>query len=118
MQIWRMIKDNNLKMEKFRNLITVLLIAVTLVCCIVPFFTNGKLAQTSMISAFGEEIQFYGKGIHARNSFSMGTQTVAQDMITLFLVVPCTIISLIFVKKNKTIAEFVLTGMHIYYIHL
>lgn len=70
-----------------------------------------------MISAFGEEITFYGKGVYARNSFSGATQAIAQDLVTLFLAIPCTIMALIFVKKKNTVAQFVLTGLLAYILY-
>lgn len=70
-----------------------------------------------MISAFGEEINFYGKGVYARNSFSMATQAIAQDWVTLILAIPCTLISFIFVKRKNIIAEFVLTGLMAYFLY-
>lgn len=70
-----------------------------------------------MISAFGEEIIFYGKGVYARNSFSGATQAIAQDMVTLFFAIPCTIMALIFVKKKNTVAQFVLTGLLAYILY-
>lgn len=104
----------NAKLEKMRNVITILVIAITVICCIVPFITKEELSQTSMTSAFGEEITLYGKGLYARNSFSMATQAMAQDMVTLILAVPCTIVALYFVQKRNTLAQFVLTGLLAY----
>lgn len=106
--------EKNAKLEKMRNVITILVIAITVICCIVPFITKEELSQTSMTSAFGEEITLYGKGLYARNSFSMATQAIAQDMVTLILAVPCTIVALYFVQKRNTLAQFVLTGLLAY----
>lgn len=108
---------NNIKLEKIRNVLTILIIAITAICCIVPLVTKGELAQTSMISAFGEEITFYGKGVYARNSASMATQAIAQDLVTLFLAIPCTIIAFILSKKKNTVAQFVLTGLLAYLLY-
>lgn len=109
--------ENNIKLEKIRNVLTILVITITAICCIVPLVAKGELAQTSMLSAFGEEIMFYGKGVYARNSVSMATQAIAQDLVTLFLVIPCTIIALILVKKKHTVAQFVLTGLLAYLLY-
>lgn len=109
--------DNNIKLEKIRNGITILVIVITFICCIVPIITKEELSQTSMISAFGEEITLYGKGIYARNSFSMATQAIAQDMVTLIMVLPCTIIALYFTKRKNTLAQFVLTGLLAYMLY-
>ncbi len=109
--------NNNLKLEKTRNMITVFIIFITVICCIVPMITKEEISQTSMISAFGEEITLYGKGIYARNSFSMATQAIAQDIVTLVLAIPCTIISLYFAKRKNTVAEFVLTGLLAYMLY-
>ena len=41
-----------------------------------------------MISTFGETVTLYGKGLYARNSVSSAVQAIAQDMVTLILIVP------------------------------
>lgn len=105
---------NNSKLEKTRNIITFLVIILTLICCIVPLITKEEISQKSMISAFGEKITLYGKGVYAHNSFSMAIQAIAQDMVTLILAVPCMSIALYQVKKKKTLAQFVLTGLLAY----
>ena len=98
-------------LKKSRDRLTILILLITVICSIAPLITKGMLAQKSMITAFGEEIQFYGKGLYARNSFSMAIQAIAQDMVNLILVVPLTVISLISCKKEKMIAQFTLTGL-------
>lgn len=105
------------KLEKTRNMITLIVIILTTICCIAPIISKGEILQTSMTSAYGEEITLYGKGIYARNSFSMATQAIAQDMVTLLLAVPCMMISLYFVKKKRTWAQFVLTGLLAYMLY-
>lgn len=109
--------DNNLKLEKIRNRITIFVIMITIICCIAPLITKEEISQTSMISAFGEKITLYGKGIYARNSFSMATQAIAQDMVTLILALPCTIIALYFVNRRNALAQFVLTGLLAYMLY-
>lgn len=105
------------KLEKVRNMITVAILVFTVISCVVPILTKGEIAQTSVISAFGENVQLYGKGIYARNSFSMAMQAIAQDLVTLILVVPATIVSLMLVKKKHTVAEFILTGLLAYMLY-
>lgn len=106
--------DKKYKLEKNRNILAILVILITLICCIVPLITKEKIAETSMISAFGEKITFYGKGAYARNSVSMATQAIAQDLVTLILALPCMIIALYFVKKGNVISQFILTGLLAY----
>ena len=109
--------DNNYKLEKTRNRITIFVIIITLICCVVPLITKQEIPQKSMVSAFGEKITLYGKGIYARNSFSMATQAIAQDIVTLILALPCLIVSLYFVRKKNTLAQFVLTGVLAYMLY-
>lgn len=109
--------ENKTSLEKTRNIITILVIIITAICCIAPFATKTEIPEKSMLSAFGEEITFYGKGLYARNSFSMGIQAIAQDIVTLVLALPCTIISLHFAKKKNILAEFVLTGLLAYMLY-
>lgn len=109
--------EKHKKLEKVRNIITVAILVLTVISCVVPILTKGEIAQTSVISAFGENVQLYGKGIYARNSFSMAMQAIAQDLVTLILVVPATIVSLMLVKKKHTVAEFILTGLLAYMLY-
>ena len=88
------------KLEKTRNMITLIVIILATICCIAPIISKGEILQTSMTSAYGEEITLYGKGLYARNSFSMATQAITQDLVTLLLAVPCMKISLYIVKKK------------------
>lgn len=106
--------NNTTNLKKTRDVITILVIIITAICCVVPLITKNEIAQTSMISAFGEEITFYGRGIYARNSFSGATQAVAQDIVTLILAIPAMIAALWLVKQGNILAQFVLTGLLAY----
>ena len=77
-----------MKSTKTINVISILVIIFAVICCIVPFITNNELTDKTSISVFGETISLYGKGIYARNSFSGAIQAIAQDFVTLFIVVP------------------------------
>ena len=76
-----------------------------------PFFTKSELTEKTVISMFGETVELYGKGLYARNSVSCAIQAIAQDMVTLILVVPGMIVSLLMIRKKSVTGQFILTGL-------
>lgn len=97
--------------------IAVLVIAISLLCCVMPFLTTHELADKTVISTFGETVTLYGKELYARNSFSSAIQAIAQDLVTLVLVLPGMIAALILVRRGKAVGQFLLTGLFGYMLY-
>ena len=93
--------------------ISVILISVF--CCVVPFITKSELAEKTVISSFRETITLYGKGLYCRNSFSCAIQAIAQDLVTLIIVVPGMICALFLIKRKQIVGEFLLAGLFGYF---
>lgn len=108
---------NQTKTEKIIKVIAILVIILTGICCILPFISKGEIANKSVISAFGENINLYGKGIYARNSFSMAIQAIAQDIVTLIFAETGMIVSLVLIHKKKIVGQFLLTGLFGYLLY-
>ena len=100
-----------MKQKKSIYIITVLVIVFSVICCVMPFFTKSELTEKIVISMFGETVELYGKGLYARNSVSCAIQAIAQDMVTLILVVPGMIVSLLMIRKKSVTGQFILTGL-------
>ena len=100
-----------MKQKKSIYIITVLVIVFSVICCVMPFFTKSELTEKTVISMFGETVELYGKGLYARNSVSCAIQAIAQDMVTLILVVPGMIVSLLMIRKKSVTGQFILTGL-------
>ena len=106
-----------MKNQKTVFVIAVLVIVFSVICSVLPLITKSELADKTVISTLGEMVTLYGKGLYARNSRSSAVQAIAQDLVTLFMVVPGMIISLIGIKKKKLSGMFLLTGMFGYMLY-
>ena len=108
------------KQDKSTNTITllsILVIIIAVICSIVPLITKGEVTDKSVISTFGNEVTLYGKGLYAMNSYSSAIQAIAQDMVTLILIVPAMIAALVMFRKKSIIGEFLLTGIFGYMLY-
>lgn len=103
--------------KKIVVILSVIVIVFSLICSVLPLITSGELAEKTVISTFGETVTLYGKGLYARNSVSSAVQAIAQDMVTLFLIVPGMIVALILIRKEKVIGNFLLTGLFGYMLY-
>ena len=70
-----------------------------------------------MISTLGETVTLYEKGLYARNSVSSAVQAIAQDMVTLILIVSGMIAALLMIRKERMIGKFLLTGLFGYMLY-
>ena len=109
--------NNQKKNEKIVYVIAILVILISAVCCVIPFLTKSELPDKTVVSTFGETVTLYGKGIYARNSFSSAIQAIAQDLITLIIVIPGMIISLFMIRKESFIGRYILTGLFGYMLY-
>ena len=106
-----------MKENKTINVISILVILISIICCVLPFVTKNELAAKTMISNFGETVTLYGKGLYARNSFSCAIQAIAQDFVTLIMVVPGMIAALFLIKRKRVVGLFLLTGLFGYMLY-
>ena len=106
-----------MKNQKTVFVIAVLVIVFSVICSVLPLITKGELTDKTMISTLGETVTLYGKGLYARNSRSSAVQAIAQDLVTLFMVVPGMILSLVWIKKKKISGMILLTGMFGYMLY-
>lgn len=103
--------------DKVYTVITVAIVILAALSCFVGIFSTGGNHPLTMTSALGEEIRLYGEGLYARNSFSMAVQAIAQDYVTLILVLPCTMVALFLTRKKNILGEFILTGLLAYLLY-
>ena len=103
--------------KKIVVIISILVIVFSVVCSLLPLITKNELADKTVISTFGETVTLYGKGLYARNSVSSAVQAIAQDMVTLILIVPGMITSLLMIRKERMIGKFLLTGLFGYMLY-
>ena len=106
-------------MENIKTLkvLTVLVVLLSGFAAIVGIFSGGTKEYSDIVSAFGETIQLYNKGLYARDSVSVATQAIAQDVITLVVGIPFVLTSLYLIKKRSTVGLFLLTGTIAYFLY-
>ncbi len=109
--------DNQRKAEKTINILAVLVIIIAAVCSVVPLISKGTIPEETVTSAFGQTVTLYGKGLYARNSESSAVQAIAQDLVTLIVVIPGMIVSLILVYKKHVLGRYILTGLFGYMLY-
>ena len=99
-----------MKNKKLIYIISVIVIILSFIASVKGVFSNEVHVYPNVITAFGEEVELYQKGIYARDSVSMATQAIAQDTITLVIGIPMAIISLFLIMKDNKKGIFLLTG--------
>ena len=105
------------KSEEVVYVLAILVIVIAVICSIVPLVIKSEIADKNILSTFGTEVTLYGKGLYAMNSYSSAIQAIAQDMVTLILVVPGMIVSLIMIRKKSVLGKFILTGLFGYMLY-
>lgn len=70
-----------------------------------------------IITSFGESIQLYQKGLYARDSVSMASQAIAQDLVTLIIGIPILSVALYLVIKENKKGLFLITGTAGYFLY-
>lgn len=105
------------KGKSIADIIAVIVTIITVICCIIPFITTAQITDNTMVSAFGENVELYGKGLYARNSFSGAVQAVAQDVITLLVVIPAMIYALVLKGRKKLLGRYLMTGLFGYLLY-
>lgn len=87
------------------------------IAAMVGIFSNEVKAYPDVVTTFGEIIKLYNKGLYARDSISMASQAVAQDMVTIIMGIPLLIVSLILVNKGNKKGMFLLSGTICYFLY-
>lgn len=68
-------------------------------------------------SLHGEEVQLYQKGLYKNESYSLGLQLFAQDIVTIFIAIPLLLLSLYFSTKGSIKAYLILAGTMGYFVY-
>lgn len=94
-----------------------MIIILSAISSLTGLFSNEAHVYPNIITAFGEEIELYQRGIYARDSVSMATQAIAQDSVTLLLGIPMALISLFLIIKENKKGIFLITGTMGYFLY-
>jgi hypothetical protein len=106
-----------MKQNKALNvLVPVLILAALLVTC-TGLFSQGGPGPFTVTSLHGKEVQLYGQGIYAFDSYFRAPITRGTDAVTLFAALPLLILAFLKYRKGSLKGAFFLTGILTYFIY-
>lgn len=82
------------------NIIIILLLLIITICAISSFDTSYSY---EIVNQYGENIQMWGAGIYAHDSYFKAPIFIGSDFTILLFIVPLTIITLLRNKKGSAI---------------
>lgn len=98
--------------KKTNNMIVILIIIFATITALYGVFSSQSINENQVIKTiFGETVILYGKGLYHNESISMAAQVIAQEFVTLCIVLPLLIFSLILVNRNSLKGKMFLTGI-------
>ena len=103
--------------EKIIVILSLVILALSLSAALTGLFSRQVKEYEDVTTVFGQNVQLYQKGLYARDSVSMASQAIAQDMVTLVLAIPFLLVSLWLVKKRNRKGMFLLTGIIGYFLY-
>lgn len=78
-------------------------------------FLRGDLATTEFVTVRGETVQVVTEGIYRFNAEGIVAEGVGWDIVTLFVVVPATLVALILMWRGSLRASLVTAGLLAYF---
>jgi hypothetical protein len=100
-----------MNIKKINNIIVGLIIILATITALFGILSNQSINEGEVIRTLaGESVTLYGKGLYHNESISMASQVIAQEMVTLLMVVPFLLCALVLNHKGKIKGELLLTG--------
>ncbi|HCW52236.1 MAG TPA: hypothetical protein DG753_00520 [Clostridium sp.] len=103
--------------KKIIYVLSILIMLLVFAASLIGVLSNEIHVHPNVITAFDEEIELYQKGLYHRDSVSMATQAIAQDIVTLIIGIPMALISLFLINKENKKGIFLLTGIIGYFLY-
>lgn len=103
--------------EKIIKILAICVITISFICVLTSLLSNKVIEYGTIRTSFGETIELYQKGIYARDSISMASQAIAQDLVTLIFGIPLLIISLVLFWKRQIKGIFLMVGTAGYFLY-
>ncbi|RYZ47525.1 MAG: hypothetical protein EOP49_21110 [Sphingobacteriales bacterium] len=100
-----------MKHSRTLTMIVVLIAMAAVVCACGGIFSEGGPGPYDHRSIHGQEVHIWGRGLYRDMSAEVAPQGVAQDYVTLFIVLPALLLSLYHARKGSVRAATVLTGI-------
>lgn len=105
-------------MPQYKTVLAIGLILVLLAefAAIMGIFSDSNDPAQTVISARGQEVSLYGKGIYRHMPAEVAPQGIAQDYVTLFIGIPLLLIGLIWAQAGTVRARLMLAGVLAYFL--
>lgn len=110
-------EKNSTNNKKIVIILSILIVTLSAISALIGVFSNQAKEYADITTSFGETIQLYQKGVYARDSVSMASQAIAQDVVTLIVAIPLLVISLWLVRKQNGKGMILLTGTIGYFLY-
>lgn len=107
-----------MKTKKTVSILTIFIIILAIAATLAGLCSRWTKSIPNIVTAFGENIELYQIGLYARDSVSMASQAIAQDLVTLIIGIPLLAAALFLVcRKDSIRGWFLLTGTLGYFLY-
>lgn len=106
-----------MKNKKIIYVLSMLIIILSIVAALTGILSDELKVHSDIFTVFDEKIELYQKGLYAKDSVSMASQAIAQDIVTLILGIPSMLFSLFLIEKKNKKGIFLLTGTIGYFLY-
>ena len=106
-----------MKYNKVISLLVACIVILSIFASAIGIFSSGGPGDYEIQSFRGETINIYGRGLYSKDSMSVATQGIAQDIVTAVLGIPLLIASLCLSLKGSLKGKLLLTGTLGYFLY-
>lgn len=100
-----------MNIKRLNNLLVGSIIILATITALFGILSNQSINEHQVVQTiFGESVTLYGKGLYHNESISMASQVIAQERVTLLVVVPLLFYALLLKSRGKIKGEMLLTG--------
>lgn len=110
-------KNSKTDNKRIIVILSIIILVLSLFAALTGVFSRQVKEYEDVTTVFGENVQLYQKGLYARDSVSMASQAIAQDVVTLVIAIPFLLVSLWLVKKQNRKGLFLLPGTIGYFLY-
>jgi len=110
-------KGKEMRKNKILFILTSLILILSAIASIAGLLSYHVPSNLTFTSITGESVKIFGYGLYKNDSVSIATQGIASDFMTLFLVVPITLVVLIRSKRSSIKSGILLTGLLGYFFY-
>lgn len=101
-----------MNVKRLNNIIVGLIIILATITALFGILSNQSINEHEVVrTIFGESVTLYGKGLYHNESISMASQVIAQERVTLLVVVPLLFYALVLKNGGKIKGDMLLTGI-------